>query len=93
MGMDASGWHSGWPWAAMNGFQGLSRTKRIFENDNLRNDKKFKICFSTKNSDALERNIFVICENDMLRNGNLGLKMVCTCNSSALKGTVTETEI
>ena len=28
-----------------------------------------------KNGDALERNIFVIRENDMLRNGNLGLKM------------------
>ena len=50
--------------------------KEIFENDGLRNGpKNVKICRSTKIGDALERNSFVICENDMLRNGNLGLKM------------------
>ena len=37
--------------------------------------KKCKICLATKNGDVLEQNIFVICENDMLWNRNLGLKM------------------
>ena len=37
--------------------------------------KIFKICLATKNGDAPERNIFVICEKDMFRSGNLGLKM------------------
>ena len=68
--MDTSGWHSGWLRAAMNGLNG-----KKFENVGLRNGKIFKICLATKNGDALDRNIFVICENDMLRNRNLGLKM------------------
>ena len=37
--------------------------------------KKCKICLATKNGDALEQKYFAICENDMLQNGNLGLKM------------------
>ena len=72
--LDASGWQSCWPWAAMNGLK-----FGIFKNDiqfpEQQQKKKKKICLSTQNCDALERNIFVICENYMIRNENLGLKM------------------
>ena len=53
------------PWAAIND---LNVLKENFENDGLRSGKM-------QNGDALERKYFAICENDMLRNGNLGLEM------------------
>ena len=36
--------------------------------------KKIEICLATKNGDAPEPDIFVTCENDMLRSGNVWLK-------------------
>ena len=50
-------------------------TERNFENDGLRDGKKCKICLATKNGDAVKQKIFAICENDMHRNWNLGLKI------------------
>ena len=60
-------------WLAAGGDERLE-TERNFENDGLRNGKNYKICLATKHSDALERKIFSICENDMLRSGNLGFE-------------------
>ena len=53
-------------WLAVNGMNG----KTFWKQWSL--GKKCKICLATKNGDALERNIFVICENDMLQNRKLG---------------------
>ena len=68
-------------WLAAGGDEWLE-WKEILKTMGEKNSKKCKICLPTKNSDALERNIFVFCENYMLRNGNLGLKMgVSPCDA------------
>ena len=73
-------WLAEWLWVAMNCLNGKKCWKRWSPE---RQNRRSKICLSAENGVALKRNIFVICENYMHRNENLGLKMAMGVSRTA----------